>query len=514
MITKLTLDTFKRSLFFLSKSVNPTLGPTAKTAIIDNSKNINLVDDGITILKSLEFKGKDENILLQLIREASLRTNDIVGDGTTTTTLISCKFLEEAIRLNQYGIKNQYLIIGMKKILYFLIQKIKEFSFPLTNGEEITSVLKTSIGTFSLKIIEELKTAFIKKGKDGILIIEEKNNVSMNLEITEGIQLEQGYISSYFLTDLSKNNIELVNPYIMITDQTINNIDQIRDILNYIKKNNESLILIASGFEKSVLSTLIINNLNENLKVIGVKAPYFSIKRKMVLDDICFITSTNFIDEKIYSSNYQFKISDLGKIKKAIINKNLTNITLLNGSKLALKKRINELQRELKINDSIYEKEIINYRISLISGAIVKFYISASTNSELSRIKYKIEDGINSLKTSFQEGINISSNSFYIHLLELTLNWSLINLTSNEFYAYKIFEKGLKVPFYQICENVNVKYALIFEKIINRGYPFGYDFEKKCICNLKEIGILDSSKMIRVILQNSVSIAISLISTF
>jgi len=514
MITKLTLNTFKKSLIFLAKSVRPTLGPTAKNAIIDNPKNINLVDDGITILKSLEFKEKDENTVLKLIREASLRTNQIVGDGTTTTALISCKLLEESLKFNQYGIQNHHLIIGIKKILYFVIQKTKEFSVPLKNPEEIKQILSTSIGNFSPKIIEDLKNAFVKKGKDGILTIEEKMKESVNLEIRDGIQLEQGYLSSYFIKDFSKTLIEIDNPCLLITDKFINNIEEIREILHHIKKNKEGLILIASGFEKSVLSTLIINNINENIQVVAIKAPYFSIKRKMVLDDICFITSTNFIDEKIYASQYQFKISDLGKVKKAKISKNLTNLTLLNSSKLALKKRINELQRELKINDSIYEKEIINYRISLISGAIAKFYISASTNSELSRLKYKVEDGINSVKTAFQEGINISSNSFYLHLVEPTLNWSLLNLTTDEFFAFKIFEKGLKLPFSQICENVNLKCPIIAEEIFKNGYPFGYDFEKKYVCNLKKIGILDSSKMIRVILQNSVSIVTSLISTF
>jgi chaperonin GroEL len=513
---KLPIYIIKKSLFLLFNSVKSTLGPTGKIAIIDTKQKIELVDDGIKILKSLKFEKKIENTILELIRQGSLRTNQIVGDGTTTTTLLTCTFLEEGLKLLSFGINNIYLIVGIKKILYFLIQKIKELSFPLTSSDHIKNILQTSMGNISFQIIDDLKNVFIKKGKDGILIVEEKSDFlhQSKIETFDGIQIEEGYCSPYFLKHFSQNFLMLENPYLLITDRIIENIEQIRNILEFIKINKHSLIVIASGFEKTVLSTLIINNLNDNLNVVAIKAPFFSVKRKMILEDICFITNTNFIDEEIYFSNYQFKIADLGKVKKGHIRKNMTNLSLIHSSNFLLKKRIDELYRKSKINDSLYEQEIIKYRINLLSNSITKFYLSAITDSELLKLKLKIENGINSLKSSFQEGITISCNSLYVHLKELTLNWSIINLTNNEFFAYKIFEKGLILPFCQISENKNLKFPLILNKTLKMGYPFGYNFKTNEFCNLKENGILDSSKMIRVILQNSVSIIISLFSTF
>lgn len=507
---------FKSYLNILKNSIKTTLGPTGKNAIIDNKQELKLVDDGITILKELDFKGKKENSLLQLVRQASLRTNEIAGDGTTTTALISCVLLEEAINLNLAGIKSIHLSVGLKKLLHFLIQKIRQLSQPLKTLDEIEAVLKTSMGSIPYELIKNLAQLYVKKSKDSILVIEEKQFVSEvdKVDITEGIYLEQGFASPYFLKDLSKPILELTKPNILISEVGIENIEQIREVLGYIKSNNQPLIIISTSFSRAVLSTLIINNLNDNLKVVAIKAPYFGLKRKMILEDLGFITSSNFIDEKIYEKNYKFKIEDLGKIKKATISKQETNLILLNSSTLSLSKRINQLQRDLNINDSIYEKDIISYRISLLSGGIAKFYISATTDTELSNMKYKLEDGINSLKTSFQEGISISSNSLYVHLIELAFNWSLVNLSNDELYSFYLLKKALLLPFCQICENVNVGYSCLLNEVLEKGYPFGVDFKKIYVCDLKKEKIFDSSKMIRVILQNSFSVSTALMSTF
>jgi chaperonin GroEL len=516
MNTKLKINAIKNSLLKLKNSVKATLGPNGKTAIIYEKNQLKLVDDGITIIKALKFKENSEEHILELIREASLKTNEIVGDGTTTTVLLSCNLIEESIRLILAGTKSIFLATGLKKINNFIIQKLKEFSFPLAEPSQMISLLRTSIGNVPKNLIVQLKEAFLKKGKEGIILIEENYNPTKinKVELLEGLQIEQGFSSAYFVKNSSKFEVVLENSFILVTDKTISSFEQIREVLDYVRMNNQSLVLIAVEFEKSVLSTLIINNLNDKLNLVAIKAPYFGLKRKMVLEDISFVTNTNFIDEKLYKKDYIFSSNDLGRIKKATVTKNQTDLVLLQSSKLSLARKISELQREFKINDSLYEKEIIKYRINLLSGGLIKFYISASTNVELCQLRYKVEDGICSLNSAFQEGITISSNSLFLHLIEIISNWSIINLTHEEIFASKVFQKTLALPFRQLCENTNLNYPLILDKTNEKGYPFGFDFAKKELVDLEKEGILDSSKMIRIIFQNSISIAISLLLAF
>lgn len=510
------INQMKHSLHHLQNAVKSTLGPSGKTAIIYEKKQLQLVDDGITIIKALEFQKQNEMHILELVRQASLKTNEIVGDGTTTTVLFSCSLIEESLRLILAGTQSIFLTTGLKKINNFVIQKLKEFSFPLAEPNQMMSVLKTAIGNTSKDLLVQLKEAFLKKGKEGIILIEEKYESTYvnHIELLEGLQIEQGFSSPYFVKDSTKLEVVLDNAYVLVTDKTITSLEQIREILEYVRLNNQALILLAVDFEKTVLSTLIINNLNDKLNVVAIKAPYFGVKRKMILEDVSFVTNTTFIDEKLYKKDYVFRPEDLGRVKKATVNKTQTDLVLLQSSKLALARKINELQREFKINDSIYEKEIIKYRINLLSGGMVKFYISAATNVELCQLRYKVEDGICSLNSSFQEGISISSSSLYLHFIEIVSTWAAINLTHEEMFASKVFQKTLAYPFRQLCENTNISFPVILDQTRESGYPFGFNFAEKRLSNLEKEGVLDSSKMMRIIFQNSMSVTISLLLAF
>jgi len=507
----------REAIDILTFSVKATLGPTGKTTVIDTTKGILCVDDGATIIRQLNFANQTKNQVLELVRQASLKTDEIVGDGTTTTILLTCSFLKESLRFISSGIQSIHLIVGLKKITNFLLYKIRNFSIPITTKKQIDSLLELSMGSFSKNIKEDVFKALKKKGKYGSIVISEDpthNPDCTTVELVDGFQLDKGCISPYFLDSVENSSVILHRPYTLITDLTLTSIDQIREILEDVKKTRQSLFIIAGGYEKSLLSTLIINSLNDNIKVVPIKAPFFGLKQKQVLEDLALVTTSRLILSKFDSDNYVFQKSDLGRAKFVKSSNRNTTITLLSSSRINVKRRIDSLERELVVNDGVYEKDILKQRINLLSGSIVKVLVSGSTDSEIKHIRLKVEDGINSLQTSFQEGVIISSSNFLLHILELLQFWATINLSGDEVFSLFVFRKAFLYPFFQLCSNTNVSYALTLDSILEKGYPYGFNFKSLRLINLKEEFLYDSSKMMRIILQNSISVSSSLLLSF
>lgn len=518
-MTNLNLeDNLKEAIDLLRSSVKATLGPTGRNAIIGMSNNIKIVDDGATIIKALDFQKDFKNHVLELVRQASLKTDEVVGDGTTTTIILTCTLLDEALKVLAFGINPLFLVVGLKKITNFVTQKVKHFSFPISSQSEVFSLLETTMGNASKDLKNGVYQAIVKKGKHGSISIEEKqvNNNEFNVQVFEGLQFEKGYISPYFLKNPENSFISLQNAFVLITDTQINDVNQIRKILDHIKINKQSLVLIAGGYDKAVLSTLIINNLNESINVVPVKAPFFGLKQKTFLEDLAIVTCGNFLSSEIIKEECFFEVEDLGRVKNIQILKDRTNISLLPSSKVSIQRRILSLQRELEVNDGVYERDILRQRIDLLSGGIVKIYLSATTESELTYLKYKVEDGINSLNTAFQEGDIISSSNLVIHLIGIIQAWSVLNLVDDEIFAFRVFQSAFIYPFRELCFNTNTAkhFSILIDVISEKGYPFGFDFKSLKIINMKENFILDSSKMLRVIFQNSISIVSSLLLSF
>lgn len=365
-------DNLKEAIDLLRSSVKSTLGPTGRNAIIATSTNIKIVDDGATIIKALDFQKDFKIHILELVRQASLKTDQVVGDGTTTTILLTCTLLDEAIKVLAFGINPLFLVVGLKKITNFVIQKIKHFSFPISSQLEVFSLLETTMGNASKNLKDGVYEAIVKKGKHGSIFIEENqiNTKNFTVQVFEGLQFEKGYISPYFLKNPEISFVSLQNTFLLITDTQIKSINQIREILDHIKLNNQSLVLIASGYEKSVISTLIINNLNDNINVVPIKAPFFGLKQKTFLEDLAIVTCGNFISSEMVKDECFFKVEDLGRVKNIQILKNRTNISLLSSSKTSIQRRIYSLQRELEVSDGVYERDILRQRIDLLSGKL------------------------------------------------------------------------------------------------------------------------------------------------
>lgn len=504
-------------LDILLSSIKITLGPTGKSALLSNFKKVHFVDDGITILKELKFTSRYKNLLLNLVKQASLRTDKIVGDGTTTTALLTCLILQEASKYSLLGIKSFEMAIGIKKLATVIIQKIKQFSFPLKKKVQILSLLDTTMGSTLKYLNNHVYEALLKKGKQGVIQIEESLSFQselISMKVVEGFQLDKGILSPYFLKDPKYSFTELINPYLLITDLKIHSFDQIREIVEHSSRKDFSLLLIASHFEKHVLSTLIINNLNNDLKVIPLKTPFFGLKQKLVLEDLSFVTTAKFISSSIFEESYRFKFSDLGQLQSAKVYKYSTLLTFFCSSKVNIQRRINHLKRDFEKNDGVYEKELVNQRIKLLSGSMVKILLSSSNSSEASFLKYKVQDGINSLNSSFQEGVTICSSSLFIHLIDPIRIWSFLNLINDEIFSYYMIQKGFISIFFQLCENTNIVFSTTFDFLIQKGYPLGFDFKNQKFFQLKDKFILDSSKMLRIIILNSFSVVSSVLLSF
>lgn len=515
MTTKLNfIKSINEVIEVVQLSVKSTLGPTGKNAIISTKTGVKIIDDGAAIMKELCFSNTLKNHIFLLIKQASLRTDKLVGDGTTTTVLLTCSLLSESIRLINSGVKSVFLVSGIKKLTNFLLQKIKQFSFPITNKDEIFGILKTTMGIIPLNFTNELYEALLKKGKYGSLILEEqyREDDSINLQVFEGIQFDKGLVSPYFIKDPLNPSIFLQNPYVLISPEEISSVQQIQKVVEFIKTSKQSLVIIAPGYNKNLISTLIINNINNNFIIIPIKAPFFGVKQKEFLKDLSIVSASYLFSPLEFSEDFIFDINHLGRIKSAKISRSDTSIILLSSSKINLQRHLKTLRRELEVNDGVYERDLLRQRINILSGGIVKIYLASSNRAESSHLKYKVEDGINSLTTSFQEGGIISSSSLFLHLLEFLQIWSTANLINDEIFSFYIFKKAFLDHFKQLCFNTNQLAPIITNDVLKKGYPFGFDFQDLNIVNMRTSKlILDSSKMLRIVIQNSISVSTALI---
>ena len=500
----------------LRSLVTSTLGPMARHAIIHKKNSTQFVDDGATILKEVNVESKIDEPIFQLVKQASLKTDKLVGDGTTTTILLICSLLEESFYFVTAGVQPIFLVKGLKKTANYLVQKIRYFSFPITSQQQIVNLLTNTLGPTLTDFKNALYSAIVKKGKTRVIELEEHyaEQINSTVEVFEGLQFDKGLVSSYFLKNPEESSITLTNPYLLITDLELTSLTLIQEILEVVRERNATLCLIAENFDQQLISTLVINNLNENLNVIPIRAPYFGLKKTKILQDLAIATTATFISQDTYPKDYVFQLSDLGRAKTMSVSLAASTVMLLPTAKINVQRRISELQREILVNDSVYEKDILKQRITFLSSGIVKVNLYAPTATELSSLKYKVQDSINSLSTSFQEGVVISSSSLFVHLSELVQNWSMLNLYGDEIFALTILKKSFLFPFYQLCLNSNDSYPLLSAAILQKGYPFGFDFSKKEIVNFKEYSLLDSAKMLRVIVQNSISSTLSLLLTF
>ena len=492
-----------------------TLGPTGKNGLICNQKKeLKFLTSGSLIIKSLEFEKSSSNVILKLLEQASIKTHKISGDGSTTTLLISCQLLKSSLRFLVNGYNPILLSNGLKRISYFLMEKVLELSFPISNVDQLIGVLKTALGKkLNSPLINLLYQSIGTIGRDGLIVVEENISPFNEIEIVQGIELDRGFASSYFVNDLKNFEVVYDNPYLLIASSPLNSINQIRVIIDFIKTNNRPLIIVAEEINKDVISTLVLNNIQKKFKVAVIKYSSIKFVKTGILEDLSILTHSNYFVSNLKNTSENFSIEDLGQAEKVIIKKDKSTFIVSKFSKLIAKRRINELNRELLTSETEYEKNLFKTRIARLSGNIAKIKIGISNQYQIEEERQKIENAINTIKSSLEEGIIPGAGISYLYLREELKNWSYLNLIGEEIFSTQIVMDSLLRPFDELFNNTNTSKNKIFEEISLLGYPTGYNLIEKKIVNTFENGLVDSTKSVRSILWNSLTLVSTIITS-
>ena len=499
----------------IDDSVKITLGPTGKNGIVSNKKGqLNFITSGSSLIKSLEFENPSANIILKLIEQASVKTFTLSGDGSTTTILICCQLLKTSLKFLLNGYNGVFLSNGLRKLSYFLMDKILELAKPISKKEELLGVLNTSIGRkLNKELIDLLGLSINQIGRDGLILVEENISEKNEIDIVQGIELDRGFASSYFINDVKNFEVNYENPYILITNKPINSINQIKDIVEFVKENNRPLVIVAEEINKDIISTLVLNNIQKKLKVVVIKYTAIKFMKTGILEDLATLTYANYSLTELKENNFPIVVEDLGQAEKVIVKKGKTTFIISKFAKLIAQRRINELNRELLTSETDYEKNLFKTRIARLSGQISKIKIGLSNQYEIEEQRQKVENCMNTLKSALEEGVLPGGGISFLALKNEIGTWSSVNLIGDEFFASQIIMEALQRPFNELFSNANVNRYQISQQLEKYGYPFGYDLTNKKIGNSLETGLLDSAKAIRGILWNSISVVSTMITS-
>jgi len=500
----------------IDQCIKISIGPNGKNGIIEKNKSLKFITNGSLFLKSLEFENYSGNILKQLFEQAATRTQVIAGDGSTISILLSCELLKVSFRFLTSGYNSILLSNGLKKIAFFLMEKIIEFSQPIENIKNLSGILKTSIGKkINPEIFSLLNISLNQISRDGLIFVEENISTKNEIEIVQGIELEKGFASSYFINNMENFQVIYENPYLLIANRPINSFNQIYEILEFIKSNNRPLVIVTEEINKDVFSTLVLNNIQKKIKIVVIKYTAIKFMKTGILEDLSLLTHSNYLDTKLQlSKTDNFRIEDLGQVVKVIIKKDKSTFFVSKFSKLITARRMNELNRELLLSDSEYEKSTFKTRIARLAGNIVKIKIGVTNQYEITELKQKVENAIFTLKSSLEEGFLPGGGSFYLSLRDELSNWSYLNLIGEELFSSYIILEALIKPVQEIINNDGISsYPKIVSKLKQYGFPYGYNILEKKIVNTFENGLLDSTKAIRAGLWNAITIVSTLITS-
>lgn len=498
----------------LEECITVTLGPKGKNGIVSDKQDpLKFISNGSLLLKSLNFPTSSENIILKLLEQAATKTFSISGDGSTLTNLLSCSLLKNCLPFLISGYNPIFLSNGLKKISYYISEKVVEFSTPISTTNQLLGIIRTSLGKkINSSIYNVLNQTVEQISRDGLILIEENILSENQLEIVQGIELDKGFASSYFVNDLTNFEVMYENPSILITTNPINTLNQISKIIEYIKETNKSLVIVAEEINKDLLSTLILNNIKKTLKIVVIK--YSSIKfiKTGILEDLALLTHSNYHESELKDNNYVFTLEDLGKVKKVIIGKDKSTFIVSKFSKLLINRRINELNRELLLSESEYEKNLFKMRIARLSGNILKIKLGSSNQYEFSEIRQKVENTITTLRSTLEEGFLPGGSCFFTTLSNEVLNWGTMNLVGEEIFAAQIVSDALLKPQKELLRNILFQPKVQLQ-LYTLGYPYSYNLLDEKIVNTLETNLIDSTKAIRGSLWNSITMISTLITS-
>jgi chaperonin GroEL len=503
----------ERGMEIIAEAVSVTIGPKGRNVVIDKKYGSpQIINDGVSIAKEIELEDHIENTGVSLIRQAASKTNDVAGDGTTTATVLAYAIVKQGMKNVTAGANPISLKLGIEKATKYITAQILDYASPIENNQSIAQVASISAGNDS-EVGKMIAGAIEKVGRDGIISLEEGKGISTELEITEGMRFEKGFISPYFITDPERMEVEYENPYILITDKKITIVQQdLIPILEKIAATKQPLLIISEDVEKEALATLVLNKLRGIINVVAVRAPGFGDFRKSMLEDIAILTNGTLITEETGLRLDNVDLSLLGRARRIIINKESTTI-VSEGNREPIKVRCEQLRKQILISDSSYEKEKLQDRIAKLSGGIGVIKVGAVTETEMKDKKLRLEDAINATKAAIEEGIVPGGGATFVHLSESLKTWAKSNLKDDELLGAFIIARAMIEPLKRIAENSGKNGIVIVEHVQQKDFSFGYDAAKDSFGDMFKFGIIDPAKVVRSALQNAASIASMILTT-
>ena len=495
----------------LADTVRVTLGPKGRNVVLDKSYGAPLItNDGVTIAKEIELEDAFENMGAQLVKEVATKTNDVAGDGTTTATVLAQAMINEGMKNLAAGANPIILRKGMKKATDKAVEAIASMSSKITGYKQIAKVAAISAGDEGVGQL--VADAMEKVTNDGVITIEESKTMKTELDLVEGMQFDRGYVSAYMATDMDKMEAVLDNPYILITDKKISNIQEILPILEQIVKTGAKLLIIAEDIEGEALTTLIVNKLRGTFSVVGVKAPGYGDRRKEMLKDIAILTGGQVISEELGLELKDTTIDMLGRAKSVKVQKENTIIVDGCGDKADITARVNQIKKQIEETTSDFDREKLQERLAKLAGGVAVIRVGAATETEMKEAKLRLEDALAATKAAVEEGIIQGGGSAYIHASKEVAKLAT-ELEGDEKTGAKIILKALEAPLFHIAANAGLEGSVIINKVRESEVGVGFDALNEEYVNMVEAGILDPAKVTRSALQNATSVASTFLTT-
>ena len=502
----------EKGIDILTESVAVTLGPKGRNVVLEKKFGApQIINDGVTIAKEIELEDHIENTGVSLIRQAASKTNDAAGDGTTTATVLAHAMVKAGLRNVAAGANAISLKRGIDQAAVFLVSKIEEHAKPITDNNSIAQVGAISAGNDD-EVGKMIADAMEKVGKEGVISLEEGKSMTTELEVTEGMRFDKGYISPYFATDTDRMEAVLEEPYILLTDKKIGLVQDLVPVLEAIARTGKPLLIIAEDIEKEALATLVVNRLRGVLNVAAVKAPGFGDRRKAMLEDMAVLTAGQLITEDAGLKIENAKIEMLGTARRITINKDTTTI-VAEGNEVAVKARCEQIRKQMDETESTYDKEKLQERLAKLAGGVAVVKVGAATETEMKDKKLRLEDAINATKAAVEEGIVPGGGTTLAHLAPALTEWANQNLSGEELIGANIVAQALDAPLKRIAENAGANGSVVAENVRHKPFSEGFNAASNEYVDMLAAGIIDPAKVTRSGLQNAASIAGMVLTT-
>ncbi|MDU1413859.1 MAG: chaperonin GroEL [Clostridium sp.] len=494
----------------LADTVKVTLGPKGRNVILDKKFGSPLItNDGVTIAREIELEDAYENMGAQLVKEVANKTNDVAGDGTTTATVLAQSIIREGLKNVTAGANPMLIRTGIKMAVDKSVEEIKKYSKQVEGKEDIARVAAVSAADEEIGAL--IATAMEKVGNEGVITVEESKTMGTELDVVEGMQFDRGYLSAYMVTDTDKMEAILDNPYILITDKKISNIQELLPILEQIVQQGKKLLIIAEDVEGEAIATLVVNKLRGTFTCVAVKAPGFGDRRKEMLQDIAILTGGTVISEELGYDIKDATLDMLGTCDSVKITKENTVVVNGRGDKAAISSRVNQIKAQIEETTSDFDKEKLSERLAKLAGGVAVIKVGAATETELKERKLRIEDALAATKAAVEEGIVAGGGTAYINAIEEVAK--LTSETQEVQVGINIIKRALEEPLRQIAQNAGAEPSVVVEKVRNSSTEIGYDALKEQYVDMIKTGIVDPTKVTRSALQNAASVASTFLTT-